>query len=57
MGRTIYPDPEAEAFYMKLAATKKLSDDMTVDAYTGGVMSTKAGAEAQSIDEQVRKKR
>ena len=60
MARLEYADPEAEAAYQKMAketATKRLSADMKVDAYTQGTMSARAGAEAQSIDEIVRKRR
>ena len=58
MARTEYNDPKAETQYDEFSvAKKKLSNDMVLDNYTNGTMSTKAGSEAMSIDEQVRKKR
>lgn len=38
-------------------ARRKLVDDMVVDAYTGGLKSTRAASEAITIDEKVRRKR
>lgn len=64
MARTPYPDPDAEAAYQDIAANsakatavQNLSNDMKVDAYTGGLMSNAAGSQAQSIDNIVRKSR
>lgn len=60
MARLEYDDPQAEAQFnqndVKQRAMTALSNDMKVDAYTGGLMSTAAGSQAQSIAEQVRKK-
>lgn len=61
MARLEYNDPQAEAQFkdndVKQRAIKDLADQMKVDNYTNGTQSARAGSEAQSIDEQVRRKR
>lgn len=64
MPRTPYPDPEAEKAYQsivdgssKAEGYKQLSNEMQVDKYTNGTVSGRQAAEAQSIDERVRRKR
>lgn len=58
MPRTEYNEIDANSQYEEYSVAKrKLTQDLKDDAYTGGMVSTKAASEAISIDETVRKKR
>lgn len=61
MARLEHKDPAAEKNFTDNDVLKRgysrLADELKVDNYTNGMMSARQGAEAQSIDEQVRRKR
>ncbi len=56
MPRTEYNEIDANSQFEDYSvAKKKLKDALELDEYTNGTVTNKAGAEAQSIDYQVRK--